>query len=80
MLIVDPPTGWKYGFPKPLDHDPKVETFEAWMLRNGYPQELIDQGMLKYCRFIGTDKEIGSLAQSGEHGTVTAEVRGSKPL
>jgi len=51
VLIVDPPEGWKYGFPRIHDWNPKEETREEWFLRNGYPQRLIDQGILKYCRF-----------------------------
>lgn len=49
VMIVDPPSGWMYGFPK------RVENYDSpndeWFLANGYPQELIDQGMLQYCRF-----------------------------
>lgn len=49
ILVVDPPSGWKYGFPKevPLEESP----CEEWFLANGYPKELINQGMLKYLRF-----------------------------
>ena len=49
---VDPPEGWMYGFPKDVD-----EAFHLmgrdktqWFLDNGYPQNLIDKGMLKYSR------------------------------
>lgn len=48
--IVDPPSGWKYGFPKIIPDDLPKENEEAWFVENGYPQALIDQGMLKYCR------------------------------
>ena len=51
VLIVDPPEGWMYGFPKINDWKSEEETREEWFLRNGYPQRLINQGMLKYCRF-----------------------------
>ena len=49
--VVDPPSGWMYGFPKAFDHDPNVETVEEWYVRNGYPQQLIDQGMLRHVRY-----------------------------
>jgi hypothetical protein len=52
MILIDPPSGWKYGFPKLYDR-PESETIEEWFLKKGYPQKLIDQGMLKYCRYIG---------------------------
>lgn len=38
---VDPPSGWKYGFPKVWD---KVlhPDFNAWIISEGYPQSLKD--------------------------------------
>lgn len=57
VVLCDPPSGWKYGFPREYDlvpsgnpetHDDEVK---AWFLSKGYPQEEIDQGMLKYCRW-----------------------------
>lgn len=50
-LIVDPPSGWKYGFPRPLIWADEKETFEEFLLRNGYPQHEIDNGGAKYCRY-----------------------------
>ena len=41
VLMIDPPSGWKYGFPKPLP-DPKPENVLAWLVENGYPQSEID--------------------------------------
>jgi hypothetical protein len=55
-IIIDPPSGWKYGFPKPYDKE-ENETSEEWFIRNGYPKELIDQGMLNYCRSWGIENE-----------------------
>ena len=50
MRIIDPPSGWKYGFPKPIPVDVKDTT--SWLVENGYPQELIDElGEHFYCRF-----------------------------
>ena len=60
MLIYDPPSGWRYGFPrayKPL----KGETLEQTLLRDGYPQREIDNGMAKHVRFLGTKEELDSL-------------------
>jgi len=50
VLIIDPPSGWKYGFPKPFTKGDDEE-LEDWLLRNGYPQSEIDQGGAKYCRY-----------------------------
>jgi hypothetical protein len=59
IKMVDPPSGWRYGFPKPMPEDLNSEQERVqWFLDNGYPQSLIDDGMLKYVRtwFID-DKE-----------------------
>ena len=51
IMVIDPPEGWKYGFPKPYPiHLLGSWPHDSWFLENGYPQRLIDQGMLKYCR------------------------------
>jgi hypothetical protein len=38
-LWVDPPSGWKYGFPKIWDGE--GSQFD-WLLAEGYPQKEID--------------------------------------
>jgi hypothetical protein len=40
VLFIDPPSGWKYGFPKPAPTPPK--DMNAWLVANGYPQHLVD--------------------------------------
>ena len=42
VLMIDPPGGWKYGFPKELTVD-GTQTVTEWLVDNGYPQALIDQ-------------------------------------
>jgi len=39
-LMVDPPSGWKYGFPKAKPDD--ATHLIAWLLSEGYPQSEID--------------------------------------
>ena len=39
QLWVDPPSGWKYGFPKVWDGEGKMTD---WLIENGYPQKEID--------------------------------------
>lgn len=53
VTFVDPPSGWMYGFPKvaPSKNLTPTELID-WFLNNGYPQELIDKGMLNHCRYI----------------------------
>ncbi len=40
--IVDPPSGWKYGFPKVYDN-PNNLTMEEWLIENGYPKNEFDK-------------------------------------
>ena len=48
--IIDPPSGWKYGFPKLIPDD--VINVREWLVEQGYPQELIDEfGEHFYCRY-----------------------------
>ena len=58
VMMIDPPSGWLYGFPKPLP-DPKPESMIEWLVENGYPQEEIDK--MKeyfYCRYWETELDI----------------------
>lgn len=48
QIIVDPPQGWRYGFPKLYNPLPG-ETFVDWMIREGYPSEEA-QWASEHCR------------------------------
>ena len=41
VTMIDPPSGWKYGFPKPLPEG--VKSISKWLVENGYPQLEIDK-------------------------------------
>jgi hypothetical protein len=46
--MIDPPSGWRYGFPKELPAG--VENVLTWLVENGYPQKEIDRmGDHFYC-------------------------------
>jgi hypothetical protein len=51
-LLVDPPSGWMYGFPAPLEDD-----YEGQLRRAGYPVQDIPMA-LRYSRYIGTREEL----------------------
>lgn len=59
-LVYDPPSGWMYGFPKQYKPLPG-ETLAQTLLRDGYPQSEIDQGMDKHVRFLGSREELEAL-------------------
>jgi len=35
VKMIDPPDGWRFGFPKVIPDD--VEDVEMWLIFNGYP-------------------------------------------
>lgn len=50
VKMIDPPFGWKYGFPKPIPSE--EENVMKWLVENGYPQKEIDScGQHFYCRY-----------------------------
>jgi hypothetical protein len=57
VAYIDPPEGWKYGFPKPVPY-PRPANMLEWLVENGYPQKIIDiYGEYFYCRHWERDEE-----------------------
>lgn len=54
--FYDPPSGWRYGFPKPYKPLTPDEPLHVTLLRDGYPEEDIDFAT-QHCRFIGVTFE-----------------------
>jgi len=50
VLMVDPPMGWMYGFPKPVDES---KTIREMLIEAGYPSSLISPA-LEHLRFFKT--------------------------
>ena len=60
VLMCDPPSGWKYGFPKPVHEEYHTldNDFDMlkWLVDEGYPQAEIDSyGDHFYCRYFETE-------------------------
>ena len=58
VLMFDPPSGWRYGFPKPI---PKKcigndMEFRKYLTENGYPDSMLDMAS-KYSRYWEVDEE-----------------------
>jgi len=64
VTICDPPSGWKYGFPRPVPEEVMEKLKYArqtgtnttasndWLIECGYPQALIESfGDHFYCRY-----------------------------
>lgn len=47
-VMIDPPSGWMYGFPKERPSAPEVN-MRSWLVENGYPEEDVDWAM-NHCR------------------------------
>ncbi|KEZ19782.1 MULTISPECIES: hypothetical protein [Sphingobium] len=41
VTMIDPPHGWRYGFPKPLTLG-EGQSLQDWLIENGYPQAEIN--------------------------------------
>lgn len=48
VTYIDPPSGWKYGFPRSLP--PGIEDMTAWLIEQGYPENEVELA-LKYSRY-----------------------------
>ena len=49
VKMIDPPEGWKYGFPKTIPEG--IENVTDWLVEEGYPKEEIAKyGIHFYCR------------------------------
>lgn len=47
-MMIDPPEGWRYGFPRSYD-DAKDGSMREFLLRHGYPLKDVDFA-LQYMR------------------------------
>lgn len=58
-MIVDPPGGWRYGFPKKMpDNIDTKEEFEEWLTEQGYPDWLLDDAWSNSRYLSGEDENM----------------------
>ena len=63
VLMCDPPSGWKYGFPKamPQEFTDDYKGFVGWLTSEGYPEgEIRKMGDHFYCRYWQEEIEVES--------------------
>jgi hypothetical protein len=55
ILVIDPPSGWKYGFPKPIPEPVLRDLSEMrkWLVQQGYPAKDVELA-IKYSRYWET--------------------------
>lgn len=51
-LMIDPPSGWRYGFPKPVPQKvlKNEERLVIWLIEQGYPEKEIPLAV-EYSRY-----------------------------
>jgi hypothetical protein len=50
-LWIDPPSGWRYGFPKIWD--PQAEPdLQVWLIESGYPEDQVKLGLVYYRQWV----------------------------
>ena len=58
VLMIDPPGGWLYGFPKPVHEEYHTlgSDFDlgCWLIAEGYPEKDVELA-LEYSRYWETD-------------------------
>lgn len=57
-LMVDPPSGWRYGFPKVWNRKTHPD-MTAWLIENGYPPKAASDTNLVY-RFMSVPQEANN--------------------
>lgn len=53
-IMIDPPSGWLYGFPKVLPY-PIPSDVREWLIQQGYPRKLTEEPLF-YCRYWEEDE------------------------
>ena len=60
VLMIDPPSGWQYGFPKPVHEEFHTlgEDFDLgrWLISEGYPEKDVELA-LKHSRYWEVEEE-----------------------
>lgn len=74
VTMCDPPSGWKYGFPKAMPQESKDEDFDvvAWLITSGYPKNLIDSlGKSFYVRYWDEKITLSDHIDCGDGATMS---------
>jgi len=50
-LWIDPPSGWRYGFPKIWDPNTEPD-IKVWLIESGYPQSEVDFALQYYRQWL----------------------------
>ena len=57
IVWIDPPEGWKYGFPREVPEGIERDAINQWLIEIGYPKEKIEEyGEHFHCRMMYEEK------------------------
>lgn len=58
LILIDPPSGWRYGFPKAITQEQykEITNLKEWCIENGYSKEEADS--YGECFHIGIGGEL----------------------
>jgi len=56
-LWIDPPSGWRYGFPKIWDPNTEPD-LRVWLIQSGYPENQVKLGLGYYRQWVADAAEI----------------------
>ncbi len=58
LILIDPPSGWKYRFPKAVTQEQykEITNLKEWCIENGYPKEEADS--YRECFYIRISREL----------------------
>lgn len=55
ITIIDPPSGWRYGFPRPVPQEVLGnDKLGPWLIEKGYPEKDVELA-IKWSRYWESD-------------------------
>ena len=64
LILIDPPSGWRFGFPKAVTQEQykEITSLKEWCIENGYPKKEADSYGKWFC--IGISGELPETNQN----------------
>lgn len=83
VTMVDPPHGWKYGFPKAVPQEIMQldqSKFREWIINEGYPEVMVGKGLLEHCRWWVEEEKNSVKSSERDWDRAYAEAYGDHSL
>jgi len=69
-LWIDPPSGWRYGFPKIWDPQQEPD-LHVWLIESGYPADQVNAGLNYYRQWLVTEEDTANYPEDDGELTQT---------